>query len=338
MKPMTSRRSQLLYWIERGAVDPARGLEAARVAGLLPDGARWLRFIDGLLLLSGALALASGVVFFVAFNWDALGRFGKFALVQALLLAAVLLYWRLGALKTAGQAALLVAAILLGVLLALYGQTYQTGADPWQLFASWALLMLPFALVGRFAPLWLLWLLLLNLAAALWHDARFGLLGVAFASKDDVVWLLFLLNTLAWATWELAARGREWLNLHRWPVRLIATASGWAITVLVLRSIFDPDSPPAALAWGVFFLWLGAVYLAYRRRPPGLGTDLYMLAGACLAVIVCVTGFLGWLLIDASASAAALLLIALLVIAQAGAAAEWLRRVHGVSAAGGSAP
>jgi hypothetical protein len=54
-------------------------------------------------------------------------------------------------------------------------------------------------------------------------------------------------------------------------------------------------------------------------------------------VIVCVTGFLGWLLIDASASAAALLLIALLVIAQAGVAAAWLRRVHGVSAAGGSA-
>ena len=334
---MTSRRSEFLNWIDRGAVEPGHGLRAARVAGILPDSARWLRFIDGLLLLTGALALASGVVFFVAFNWDALGRFGKFALIQALLLAAVLLYWRLGALRTAGQAALLLAAILLGVLLALYGQTYQTGADPWQLFATWALLMLPWAAVGRFAPLWLLWLLLLNLAATLYYDARFGLLGVAFASKDDLVWLLFLLNSAAWVVWEAAARRFDWLSLRRWPVRLIATASGFAITILVLRSIFDPDSPPAALAWGGFFLWLGAVYLAYRKRPPGLGTDLYMLAGACLAVIVCVTGFLGWLLIDASASAAALLLIALLVIAQAGAAAAWLRRVHGVSAAGGSA-
>lgn len=332
---MTSRRSELLNWIECGALESGNGLQAARVAGILPDSARWLRIIDGLLLLTGALALASGVVFFVAFNWDALGRFGKFALVQALLLAAVLLYWRLGPLKTAGQAALLVAAILLGVLLALYGQTYQTGADPWQLFATWALLMLPWAAVGRFAPLWLLWLLLLNLAATLYYDARFGLLGAAFASKDDLVWLLFLLNSLAWVVWEGAARRFDWLSLGRWPVRLIATASGLAITLLVLRSIFDPDSPPMALAWGVYIVWLGALYLAYRQRPPGLGTDLYMLAGACLSVIVCVTGFAGWLLIDAAASAAALLAIALLVIVQAGAAAAWLRRIHQAAAATG---
>jgi cytochrome b subunit of formate dehydrogenase len=70
------------------------------------------------------------------------------------------------------------------------------------------------------------------------------------------------------------------------------------------------------------------VYLVYRKRPPGLCTDLYMLAGACLSVIVCVTGFVSWLLIDASTTAAALLAIAVLVIAQAGAAAAWLRRVH----------
>jgi uncharacterized membrane protein len=325
---MTSRRSEFLNWIECGAVEPGHGLRAARVAGILPDSARWLRLVDGLLLLTGTLALASGVVFFVAFNWDALGRFGKFALVQALLLVAVLLYWRLGALRTAGQAALLLAAILLGVLLALYGQTYQTGADPWQLFATWALLMLPWAAVGRFAPLWLLWLLLVNLAATLYYDARFGLLGVAFASQHDLLWLLFLLNSTAWVVWEGAAHRFDWLSLGRWPVRLIATASGFAITNLVLRSIFDPDSPPMALAWGVYIAWLGALYLAYRRRPPGIGTDLYMLAGACLSVIVCLTTLTANFLLKGSWDAGAFLLLALLVVGLAAVAATWLRRVH----------
>ncbi len=50
---------------------------------------------------------------------------------------------RLGPECTPGKAALLLATLLLGVFLALFGQTYQTGADPWQLFANWALLILP---------------------------------------------------------------------------------------------------------------------------------------------------------------------------------------------------
>lgn len=329
---MVSRRSQLLDWIERGAVDPARAAEAVAAAGVLPDRARWLLLLDRLLLLAGALALASGVVFFIAFNWDALGRFGKFALLQILLLTGVLLYWRLGPLKLAAQAALLVAAILLGVLLALYGQVYQTGADPWQLFATWALLLLPFALVGRFAPLWLLWLLLLNLSAALYYDARFGFLGIAFASGDDLVWLLFVLNGAAWVAWELAARRFAWLSpgsyLGRWPVRLIAIAAGYALTMLLLRAIFDPESQPAALAWGVFLAWLGVLYLAYRKRLAGCPGDLFMLAGACLAAIVGVTAQAAKLLIGDSEPPGVLLLLALLVIVLAAVAAAWLRRVH----------
>lgn len=321
---MHSRRAQLLHWLDSGIIPPDRADEAFRVSGLAPEPERWLRFLDVTLLLLGGLALASGAVFFVAFNWDALGRFGKFALIQFGLVAAVLAWWRLGIDRPAAQVALLVAAVLLGALLALFGQTYQTGADPWQLFATWAALMLPWALVGRFAPLWLLWLLLLNLAAALWYDARFGLLGIAFASKDDLAWMLFLLNGAAWAVWEIAARRFDWLVLARWPVRLIATTAGFAITVLVLRSIFDPDSPPILLAWTVYLAWLAVLHAAYRRRLP----DLFMLAGGCLTLIVCVTALLAQWMLDGDYVAGASLALALLVIGQAAAAAAWLRRVH----------
>jgi uncharacterized membrane protein len=348
MELMRSTRSSFLHWVESGAIDVDRATEAASVVHIRPDASRWLRLVDLLLLAAGALALASGVVFFIAFNWDALGRFGKFAGAQVLTVAAVVLYWRLGATKVTAQVALLVAALLLGALLALYGQTYQTGADPWQLFATWALLMLPWAAIGRFAPLWLLWLLLLNLSAALYYDARFGLLGVAFASKDDLVWILFLLNSAAWTVWEMAAARFAWLSpagvpagmpagiaagvMGRWPVRLIATASGFALTVLVLRSIYDPDSPPIALAWGVWFIWLGGLYFVYRRRlpigwPHGRG-DLYMLAGACLSAIVCLTSLLAHWLLRGSEPAGAFLLLAVLVVGQAAAAAAWLRQVH----------
>lgn len=320
---MTSRRSQVLGWIESGAIAPDKIQQALSVTGIKPDAVRWKQFLNKLMLALGALSLACAVVFFFAFNWDALGRFSRFGLVQVLMLAAIITYWRLGTDKLAAKLALLVATILLGAALALYGQTYQTGADPWQLFATWALLMLPWALVGRFAATWLLFLALLNVALYQYYEAFFGLLGIVFSSRGDLVWALLALNTAAWITWELASRRFEWLaGLHntRWAVRLIALASGFAITSLVLRVIFDPDSS-GFLTWIVYLAWLAILFLVYRRKLP----DLFMLAGACLTMIVCITAFFGEM---SGYGSTPLLLLSILVIAQAAAAATWLKHVN----------
>ena len=62
--------------------------------------------------------------------------------------------------------------MLVGGLLALIGQTYQTGADPWQLFALWALLALPWCLGARSDMLWAPWALVAMTACVLWADAH----------------------------------------------------------------------------------------------------------------------------------------------------------------------
>lgn len=324
---MTSVHSQLLAWIESGTIRADHIQPALRASGITPGASRWRAFLDHLMLALGALSLACAVVFFVAYNWNGLGHYSQFALVQSLMVITVLLYWKLGPEKATARAALFVSAILLGALLALYGQTYQTGADTWQLFASWALLMLPWALIGRFAPLWLLWLGLLNLATALYYDATFGLLGVAFVSKDDLLWLLLILNTLALITWELATMRFQWLATDwsgRWPMRLIAMASGLAMTLLVLRAIFDPASLHA-VAWVTYFVWLSTTYWVYRRRLP----DLFMLANACVTMIVCITSLFADIMLQGSQNALSFLLLALIIVAQAAFAAVWLRRAHG---------
>src|SRR5699024_11365250 len=46
------------------------------------------------------------------------------------------------------QLLLLIASIITGSLLALFGQVYQTGADTWQLFFAWAILITPWE-IGR---------------------------------------------------------------------------------------------------------------------------------------------------------------------------------------------
>jgi len=120
-----------------------------------------------LLWLAGVLSLLAAVVFFVAANWEALGRLARFALLQALLLASVGgALWRPPPAR-AGRLGLLAAFILTGALLALFGQTYQTGADLHELFFAWAALGLPLVLLGQWSVTWGALALVLNVAFAL---------------------------------------------------------------------------------------------------------------------------------------------------------------------------
>src|SRR5215831_19164974 len=279
-----SDRHTLFAWAERGAITDLPA--ALRVARVLPGAREWRGFLDRLLLWCGAVALAAAVVFFIAHNWNDLGKYAKFALVEALIVAAVLGYWRLGPDGASGKASLLVASILLGALLALFGQTYQTGADTWELFAMWAGLMLPWALVGRFAGLWMLWVAILNTAIVFYFLVFPGLLGVIFSTERQL-WTLFAFNTAALVAWELAGRKLPWLA-ERWAPRLLAIASGAIVTALMLFTIFGWREA-SGVAVLVYLAWLGCAYAAYRVY----GHDLLVLAGSCLSLIVVVTGFLG---------------------------------------------
>ena len=165
---MTSIRRELVGLIKQGAIPRDDVARAVAHSGLYPPGRAWSAFLDRLLLWLGTLALVCGVLFFIAYNWVEMGRWLRFGLVQAALVVAVSVYWWSRGEGVVARAALLAAALLLGVLLALFGQVYQTGADPWQLFFFWAVLMLPWALVARFDVLWMVWLGLLNLALVLY--------------------------------------------------------------------------------------------------------------------------------------------------------------------------
>jgi len=319
---MISRRPQILEWIESGLIEPENIRAALAKSGISPDGRRWQTFLDTLLLVLGVISLVCAIIFFIAHNWDALGRFTQFALVQILIVAAVLAYWRLGTEKLEAKLALLAAGLLLGALLAFYGQTYQTGADTWQLFATWAVLILPWVFISRFAVLWLVLITLVNLSFILYFQTFRGLLWLTFGATELLMWCLLILNTVCWVFWELAARRFSWLAM-RWGVRLLAIASGTNMTMLVLRGIFDPSST-VALSFLAYAVWLAAIYYLYRKKLP----DLFMLAGACLSLIVCLTAALSQVMLKGNNWAGSLLIIAVLVIAQAAGAAIWLRRVQ----------
>ena len=318
---MESKRSLIFQWIEQEKIT-GNAEDVMSAMGVIPNAKRWRIFLGNLFLWLGGLALSFAVMFFIAYNWDAMGRFTKFALVEVSIVLCMFAYWKLDINKVAAKVSITSATILLGVLLAFYGQTYQTGADPWQLFFYWALLMLPWALVAQFASIWLIWVVLLNLSIVLYFHARGGLFGLLFSSTDHVFWVMFIFNSLAWLIWEFTATKFTWLG-ERWPVWLLAVASGFSVTFLMLTAIFDHQGS-IFLTMLSYFSWLGILYFVFRRVVP----DLFILAGFCLSLIVVATSFFANLLLARHDSIVGFFVLTIMVIAMANGAAKWLKHIQ----------
>lgn len=319
---MASKRRELVSLIEQGAIPPEQVARAVDVAELAPSSRAWAALIDRLLLWLGGLALAFAVLFFVAYHWVDMGRWPRFALVQvALLLAVGVAIWG-NTRRLVFNVAITAASLLVGVLLALFGQVYQTGADPWQLFFAWAVLTLPWVWVARFEVLWVLWLGLLNVALWLYFRTWGGALDVWFISSDAIFWWLFALNTVALTVWEWGLQRRGWRS-SRWGIRLLALGSGVSVTFLMMTWIVNSNAfAPALVAYP---LWLMALYGMYRR----FCTDLLLVAGGCVSVISVVTLLMARFLIGRGEwQADSMLVLALVVLALGAGAVVWLKRLH----------
>lgn len=313
---MGHARNDILDWAEGGHIAPDQLRPALEAAGALPGAEDWRRFLDRLLLWTGSVMIAAGVVFFFAYNWAEMGRLAKIGLAQVPLVAALAVVWWRGIDSGAGKAALFTAALLVGALLALIGQTYQTGADPWELFAVWAGAILPWAMLGRLPALWIVVLALANLALSLYFHTFGRVWGLIFA-PDRLLWLLFGLNTAALVVWEGASVSLAWLR-ERWSVRLLALASGALATALAEWSLVEVRG---AGHWGLVAWagWIACAWLAYRRWR----LDLFVLAGGVLSVVIVVTTFVAKNLQfrhDGS-----FLILTLLVIGLSAAGTSWLR-------------
>lgn len=311
-------RYLLMDWIDRGFIRSENIERALRVGSFHPSALQWRWFIDRLLLGLGALALAAGVVFFFAYNWNELGQLEKFAIVEALLLIALGALWKTGMEAVAGKAVLFVATVLVGTLLALVGQTYQTGADTFELFGLWAALVLPWVLLGRFAALWLFWLLLVNLAVVLYLDA-FGGIFRLLGARQETLWALFAINAVALAAWEIVELRPD---SERWPLRLLATVVGGTVTALALTSIFAlrNEGPFGAFCW---FAWAAVTHYIYRN----VRLDVYMLAGLVLSAIVVFAAGLVSVVSDDQNLPISFLMVALATIGISTFGGWWLKKV-----------
>lgn len=297
---------------------------AVEIAIRTPDADAWRAFLSRTLALLGAALLLAGAVCAVAYNWTRIGRFGKFALIEAAIVIAALVGWRLLP-RLSGRIALFASAVLVGPLLAVYGQTYQTGADPYGLFLTWAALIVPWVIAARFSLLWVLLVALLDVGMMLWWSQVVG--------TEDLPALplaIAALHGIALIAWEWQyARPEQWLD-ERWAAHLVAAAGFAAVTVG--SAVFILEDTDAGLAGVASLLLLGGamagVFHHHRRVRP----DALMETIAGMAGLVVLAVFVGRIIFDwLDLEVFGFLLMTAFVIAEISFGLRWFRSTRAAS-------
>lgn len=279
-------RQTLLELAAHHRLPPASTRQLLHLAGLSTEPAALARWLPrGVAVLAAALG-GLGLVMWIAANWETLGRFGRFGLLQALVLATGLgAAWRPQARAPLG----LLALLGIGALFAYFGQTYQTGADAWQLFALWAALALPLCLGARSDVLWAPWALVAMTAIALWthtHSGHRWSMEPQQLSVHLMAWAaaLTLVGALSPALQRFSGAGV-------WAFRTAVVLAVVAFTGSALGALFHkPVAPHYAL--GVLLLGASAAVLGQRRT-----FDVMALSAVALglnALLVC--GLVRWLM------------------------------------------
>ncbi|WP_255987639.1 DUF2157 domain-containing protein [Chitinolyticbacter albus] len=223
-------RDVLDTWWAGGALTDAGHRRA--VDALALDDAGWRSCAQRLLLALGTISVLAGVLMIFASNWLTWPRLVQVGVAELAWLAALALTCFTPRGQAAHRWAAFAVAVLTGVVLAVIGQAYQTGADAWQLFALWAALLLPWLLYLRWLPLGALFILVGSLAIVSWQGVHRVFLFDTLFDSD--------LNLPLAAFWGLALA-------HIWPR---AQTGGQRMLALTLASLITLlTSYPACLTW-----------------------------------------------------------------------------------------
>lgn len=239
------------------------------------DAGYWHSWAIRALLVLGAGHFLAGVVFFFAYNWDDLTSFTRFGILQFAIVGSFVAALALRIEKPAGQAMLIAASIFTGVLLAVIGQTYQTGADAWELFAAWTALILPWVLASRSSAHWFLWIILCLTAFSLYGEQRLVALGRI--DREMLIAVTGLLPMLFLGLRELAlGNGLAWLR-GNWFRRALVLISMTTLFTQAIVFVFGTDS--GFFGFMAFLLLSAALSYVYAKELPDF------------SIIAIVTGF-----------------------------------------------
>jgi uncharacterized membrane protein len=278
-------RLALLDLAERHQLNAADTARLHALAELDQEPPQLMRVLPAGLAVLAAVMAGLGIIFWVAANWDLLSRTGRFALLESVVFVMCLGAWRL---PRARMPLGLLALLSTGGLLAFFGQTYQTGADPWQLFAWWALLALPLCLGIRHDAIWTAWSMVVLAALNLWARAQGGH-GWQSDALTPGVQLTQLLGALL-LTLGLSPICQRYTGAGAWSLRVSMTLTIIMISISALESLFSSSWAGMYL---IGLMILGGAAAAFCQRKL---FDVFAISALGLGLNVVIVGGLARLL------------------------------------------
>lgn len=257
----------------------------------------WQKFLRLLFISLGVGFMVSGIVFFFAYNWASLHKFIKIGLTEGLLIITTTVAFLPKIKGTIRNVFLTGASVLVGVLFAVYGQIYQTGANAYDFFLAWTVFVTLWVWVSNFAPLWLLFLVLINTTFIL-YSQQVG----KNSSEVFICTILFIFNVAVLISASLLA-GRK---IPNWFLHIIALASASFATAGIVIGIYEKYQ-------GAFLILILTVAVVFAL---GIWHGLKTKSGFYLSVIpFSLIIIISALLIRASGEEMMILLVGLFIIA-----------------------
>ncbi len=258
------------------------GVDKALKDHVYNDLPSWKSFLRLLFLALGVGFTTAGIIFFFAYNWADMHKFVKIGIMEGLVVLTtfiiVLTSWK----PMVKNIILTGTTFLVGGMIAVFGQIYQTGANAYDFFLGWTTFVTLWVLVTEFAPLWLTYLVLLNTTLILYS--------VQVAHNWSVVFictLLFSLNTVFLLVFIWSSKYKNLLAVPFWFTNLIALAAICFSTLGINIGIFEEHQD---------FLWaliLIATICYVAEAIYGLKTkSRFYLSIVALSVIIIINGLL----------------------------------------------
>ncbi|MGL1920346.1 MAG: DUF2157 domain-containing protein [Hyphomicrobiales bacterium] len=217
-------------------------------------------WLERFFLVLSVLFVGASILLFFAFNWAHIPPMLKMGGILTVIAVLAVANWYLLKRGSVFSANLILslAAFMVGVFMAVFGQIYQTGADSYTLFLTWAIMILPWTIMARFTPLWVMWLVVCNLAMHLWWDLS---LYSALMRDQHLLIILGVFHLIVYGAMLLAIhKGEQWLD-KKWARILIAIGIFAPLSTYVLVDIVELNRHSFAIGFWMSLALFVAVYL-----------------------------------------------------------------------------
>jgi len=307
--------SQLYTWTETGVLSHEQLQGAAKLSPLRLGAASWARAGNIVCAFAGALLLATALVFFFAYNWAELHRFAKLGTALVAIAACGVVALRAEPFSTSWRAALSALILCIGALLALVGQIYQTGANTWQLFATWSVLSLPAALLSRSSMGAAIWFVVANTTIYLYLD-------VIWRARE--IFIITAFNVAMLALLEIFHT--RWLTKPRRLVHILLALG--AVLPLTYGAFLGWTLNAYQIVLVVFFIvttGFAAFYALARKSLPMLAIAGYAM------IIVTTAGLFRWMSNSKPGDQlffVEIVVVGIYIVLTANALTKWIWRQH----------